>query len=134
VINIALGGSLYEDIPEQYHSNIQHDNHDHPRNYLAHTVEVQSGSRLFQILNTAATGVNSLHHQGVNRLAKGLQLSALAPDGLVEAFELANYPFGLAVQWHPEELQGYPSMHRLFEAFVQSCQTNGSHRNTKEDR
>jgi putative glutamine amidotransferase len=126
VINIALGGSLYEDLPEQFPGEIQHDNHDHPRNYLAHTVDVQSGSRLSELLSTANIGVNSLHHQGVNRLARGLQETALAPDGLVEAIELVDYPFGLAVQWHPEELQEHASMRNLFQAFVQASQSDGS--------
>jgi putative glutamine amidotransferase len=125
VVNIALGGNLYEDLPEQFHGNILHDNHDHPRNYLAHTVEVQSTSGLSQILTNGTTSVNSLHHQGINKLAQGLQVSALAPDGLVEAFDLSNYPFGLAVQWHPEELQEYATMSHLFQAFVQACQTDG---------
>jgi putative glutamine amidotransferase len=77
-------------------------------------------------------GVNSLHHQGVSRLARGLQLSAMAPDRLVEAFELADYPFGLAVQWHPEELQEHASMRNLFKAFVQASQSDGSQRKVGE--
>ncbi len=126
VINIALGGSLYEDLPEQFPGDIQHDNHDHPRNYLAHTVYVKSYTYLSQILAVTSTEVNSLHHQGVNRLAQELKISAIAPDGLIEAFELPNYPFGIAVQWHPEELQEHASMFRLFQAFVQACGSSGS--------
>jgi putative glutamine amidotransferase len=126
VINIALGGSLYEDLPEQFPGDVQHDNHDHPRNYLAHNIDVISDTHLSQILAVTTTGVNSLHHQGIYKLAAGLQSSALAPDGLVEAFEVVNYPFGLAVQWHPEELQEHASMRSLFQAFVQSCQMSGS--------
>jgi putative glutamine amidotransferase len=122
VINIALGGSLYEDLEEQFSVEIQHDNHDRPRNYLAHTADIQPGSYISQALGTGLIKVNSLHHQGVNRIAPGLKISALAPDGLVEAFELVNYPFGLAVQWHPEELQESASMRSLFQAFVRSCQ------------
>ncbi len=132
VINIALGGSLYEDLPEQFPGEIQHDNHNHPRDYLAHTVDVQSGTRLSELLGTGAIGVNSLHHQGINRLARGLQPSAMSPDGLVEAFELAGYPFGLAVQWHPEELQEHASMHNLFQALVQACQSDSSCREVEE--
>jgi putative glutamine amidotransferase len=125
VINIALGGSLYEDLPEQFASNIQHNCHDLPRNYLAHTVELQSSSRISQILSADFNSVNSLHHQGVNRLGDGLHISALAPDGLVEAFELENFPFGMAVQWHPEELQEHASMRKLFSSFVWACQPDG---------
>jgi len=132
VINIALGGSLFEDLSDQFTGNIQHDNHDHPRDYLAHIVEVKSASRLAQILTNSATGVTSLHHQGVNRLSSELQASALSPDGLVEAFELANYPYGLGVQWHPEELQEHASMRCLFQAFVQACHTDGFYRKAEE--
>jgi putative glutamine amidotransferase len=132
VINIALGGSLYEDLPEQFPGEIQHDNHNRPRDYLAHTVDVQSGTRLSELLGTGAIGVNSLHHQGVNRIARGLQETALAPDGLIEAFELNDYPFGLAVQWHPEELQEYASMRNLFQTLVQASQLNGSHWKVEE--
>jgi putative glutamine amidotransferase len=132
VINIALGGSLYEDLFEQFSSEIIHDNHDHSRNYLAHNIDVRSGSRLSEFLGIGNVGVNSLHHQGVSRLARGLQLSAMAPDRLVEAFELADYPFGLAVQWHPEELQEHASMRNLFKAFVQASQSDGSQRKVGE--
>jgi putative glutamine amidotransferase len=126
VINVALGGSLYEDIPEQFRGDIQHDRHDRSRNYIAHKVDVQSGSRLASILTVSPAGVNSLHHQGVNKLAHGLQISAIASDGLVEAFELPNHPFGLAVQWHPEELSELEPMRWLFEAFIKSCQPANS--------
>ena len=122
VINVAMGGSLYEDLPEQFGGDIPHDNHDHPRNYLAHTVNVQPGSKLASILTISSAWVNSLHHQGVNKLAGGLKIAAIASDGLIEAFELVNYPFGLAVQWHPEELQEHETMRALFRTFVQSCQ------------
>jgi putative glutamine amidotransferase len=121
LINVALGGTLYADLPDQFHGDIQHDNHDHPRNFLAHNVKIQNGSQLASILTANPVGVNSLHHQGVNRLAHGLKISAISSDGLVEAFELLYHPFGLAVQWHPEELQEHEPMRALFEAFVQSC-------------
>ncbi len=122
VINVALGGSLYEHLPEQLRGNLHAENHARPRDFLAHSVGVEAGSRLAAILDCSSTEVNSLHHQGVHRLAEGLHASAIAPDGLVEAFELPGHPFGLAVQWHPEELQAYAAMRNLFEAFIHSCQ------------
>jgi putative glutamine amidotransferase len=121
LINVVLGGTLYADLPDQFHGDIQHDNHAHPRNFLAHNVKIQNGSRLESILTANPVGVNSLHHQGVNRLAHELKISAISSDGLVEAFELLHHPFGLAVQWHPEELQEHEPMQALFKAFVQSC-------------
>jgi len=123
VINVALGGSLYEHLPEQFPSTVIHDNHHHPRNFLAHQVSIIHGTRLADILAVATADVNSLHHQGVRKLAEELSATAHAPDGLIEAFELPAYPFGLAVQWHPEELQEYAPMRNLFRQFVLACQT-----------
>jgi putative glutamine amidotransferase len=127
VINVALGGSLYEHLPEQFPGAVLHDHHDLPRNYLAHSVNITSDSLLAQILTSVTTQVNSLHHQCVRKLAEELRASAIAPDGLIEAFELPSHTFGLAVQWHPEELQEHESMRGLFREFVRSCQTVNSH-------
>ena len=126
VINVALGGSLYEHLPDQLPGEVHHDNHGHPRNFLAHSVSVESNSQLANILLSNQAQVNSLHHQGVRRPAHELLPTAYSPDGLVEAFELPGDSFGLAVQWHPEELQGHESMRRLFQAFIQSCQVVNS--------
>ena len=122
VINVAMGGSLYEDLNEQFAGALQHDNHRQPRDYLAHPVELEVGSYLEQILGTSQVQVNSLHHQGIHRLASNLRATGSAPDGLIEAIELPRHPFGVAVQWHPEELQEHETMRRLFRRFVQACQ------------
>lgn len=121
VINVALGGNLYEHLPEQLPGEAHHDNRDLPRNYLAHGVEIQPDSCLNQIIGLKQIQVNSLHHQGVRRLALVLRATAQSPDSLIEAVELPDHPFGLAVQWHPEELQEYEPMRKLFQAFVQAC-------------
>ena len=129
VINVAMGGTLYEDIADQYSpgSNGQEIRHDchmiHPRDYLAHKVRVEAGSQLEKILGRPEVEVNSLHHQGIMNLAEGLRATAWAPDGLIEGFELTGYPFGLAVQWHPEWLQAYEPMQALFSSFIQAAQT-----------
>jgi len=122
VINVALGGNLYEHLPEQLPGNLHLENHAKPRDHLAHAIHVQPGSRLAAILPAGESWVNSLHHQGVRDIASGLRVTATAPDGLVEAFELPGHPFALAVQWHPEELQAQESMRSLFGAFIQACQ------------
>lgn len=122
LINVALGGTLYEDLGEQLPGSLQHiDFGMHPRDYLAHSVQVEPGSLLAEVLGCTTTEVNSLHHQGIRQLAPGLCLSASAPDGVIEGVELPSYPFGLAVQWHPENLQAYPPMRRLFQAFVSAA-------------
>jgi len=126
VINVALGGSLYEDLPEQFPGEVHHDNHDHSRNFLAHGVDIQSDSRLAQIMTSNHAWVNSLHHQGVRKLAHDLHETAIAPDGLIEGFELPGHLFGLAVQWHPEELQEHEYMRKLFQIFIHSCKAVNS--------
>ena len=122
VINVALGGTLFEDILDQRPDSLKHRYYpDWPRNYLAHSVQVAEDSCLGQILGAPNMQVNSLHHQGIRELATPLQATAIAPDGLIEAFELADHPFGIAVQWHPESLQEHPSMQSLFREFVRAA-------------
>jgi putative glutamine amidotransferase len=122
VINVALGGTLYEDILDQRPGGLRHQyGPEYPRNYLAHAIELRSEGRLAQALVETVSRVNSLHHQGVDRLAEGLLPTAWAPDGIVEAFELPAHPFGLAVQWHPEALQEHAPMRALFRAFVKAA-------------
>ncbi|MDT8304343.1 MAG: gamma-glutamyl-gamma-aminobutyrate hydrolase family protein [Anaerolineae bacterium] len=124
VVNVALGGSLWEDIYQSMPGAIVHDyNSRNERDYLAHDVTVAPGSCLAGVLQTSdPIPVNSLHHQGIRRLATGLTTVATAPDGLIEAVELRDHPFALAVQWHPEAmLERVPLMRRLFRGFVQAA-------------
>ncbi|UCH60342.1 MAG: gamma-glutamyl-gamma-aminobutyrate hydrolase family protein [Anaerolineales bacterium] len=124
LINVGLGGSLYEDILDQHPGGEKHDYYPgYPRNYLAHLVEVQAGSRIAGVLGNGSVEVNSLHHQGIRRLGSGLKVTAVAPDGVIEAVELEDYPFGLAVQWHPEWLSEHLAMRSLFEAFVEAARS-----------
>jgi putative glutamine amidotransferase len=123
LINVALGGSLYEDILDQHEGAIQHQFFPGwPRDHLAHKVQIEADSSLGRILGATELPVNSLHHQGVKSLAPELRATAVAPDGIIEGFELPGYPFGLAVQWHPEWLQAHTPMRALFRAFIQACQ------------
>ena len=119
VISVAMGGTLYEDILDQHPGALKHDYFPgYPRDQLAHAVKIMPGSRLAEIIGQTEVEVNSLHHQGVRQVPGDLRLTALAPDGIPEAVELPRHPFGLAVQWHPEWLQAYAPMRRLFEVFV----------------
>jgi putative glutamine amidotransferase len=123
VINVALGGTLYEDILDQHPDGLDHRHQPgKSRHYLAHRVTVEPDSRLGAILGQKSVSVNSMHHQGVRQLASELAASAWAPDGIIEGFELPDQPFALAVQWHPECLQEHASMRALFRAFVAACQ------------
>jgi putative glutamine amidotransferase len=122
LINVGLGGSLYEDILDQHEGALQHQtSQDRPRDHLAHHVKIDADSSLGCILGAAELSVNSMHHQGVRQLAPELRATALAPDGIIEGFEYIGYPFGLGVQWHPEWLQAYSPMRALFSAFVEAC-------------
>lgn len=123
VFNVALGGTLWEDIPTLIPDAIIHDTvKTHPRNYLAHTVELQSGSAVARQLNTTSTGVNSLHHQAVKVVAPELVATGCSPDGLIEAVEISEHPYAIGVQWHPEQLiNDYPHMLGLFEGLVEAA-------------
>ena len=122
VINVALGGTLYTHIADQHPQALEHTYYpDWPRDYLAHIVEVAPESHLAAILGTTTPETNSLHHQGVRDLAPGLRATAWTSDELIEAFELPEHPFGLAVQWHPEWLTVHAPMRALFRAFVEAA-------------
>jgi putative glutamine amidotransferase len=122
MINVALGGTLYLDIADQHPEAIKHDYFpDFPRDQLSHAVKIDPASRLAKILGTHETQVNSLHHQGVDRLAADLRATSYGPDGLIEGVELSDHPFGIAVQWHPEWLTAHQSMRNLFRALVEAA-------------
>jgi len=125
-INVACGGSLYQDITAQYPRAIKHDyfstsDTGHTRDYLAHGVRVEPGSHLARLLGTDHCQVNSMHHQGIKQLAPGLTATAFAPDGLIEGVEMSDR-FIVGVQWHPEEMTDcHDPMRRLFAGFIAAC-------------
>jgi putative glutamine amidotransferase len=125
VLNVAAGGTLYQDIASQVPGSLKHDCWpDHPRNYLAHQVTVNGDSYLAAVLGHRRIGVNSTHHQAVKDLAPSFRVAARATDGLIEAIEGHDHPFALGVQWHPEDLvEDAPSMRRLFEDFVSAARS-----------
>ena len=89
----------------------------------SHLVDIVPGTRMAEIAGgKAQIAVNSMHHQAVRSLAPGLTVSAVARDGLTEAVEMQDYPYLLAVQWHPEYLSGKDeAAGRLFASFVDAC-------------
>ncbi len=119
LINVGLGGTLYADIADQVPGANKHDFYpDWERDYLAHPVEVDPGTKLASIIGDGQVEVNSLHHQSVDKVAADLVVTAIAPDGIIEAIELPDHPFGLAVQWHPEWLTAHKRMRAIFAAFA----------------
>lgn len=103
LLNVALGGTLVQDISRERPGAHGHEQK-HDRTQPAHPVEVKAGTVLADCLGEGDLMVNSTHHQAVNRLAPGVVVSALSPDGIVEGIEATAYPFAIGVQWHPELL------------------------------
>ena len=122
LINVGLGGTLYADIADQVPGADKHDFYpDWEPDYLAHSVEVDPGTRLADIIGGGQIEVNSLHHQSVDKVAPDLLVTAKSPDGIIEAVELPEHPFGVAVQWHPEWLTAHKKMRDLFAAFAKAA-------------
>jgi putative glutamine amidotransferase len=121
VLNVALGGTLYTHIPDQLPDALDHDYPGNMRTVLVHEVKLEEGTHIAEIHGEPILNVNSLHHQGLKDIASSLRVAGYAPDGLVEAIELPDHPFGLAVQWHPEWLTDQESTRNLFRKFIESA-------------
>jgi putative glutamine amidotransferase len=138
--NVALGGSLHQAVHEvpghADHRDMPHkpDACNEERYRKAHPVQLQAGGMLQALLGTDTIDVNSLHGQGIKRLAPGLRVEAIAPDGLIEAFTKADAPaFNLSVQWHPEWQAAHnPVSTKLFQAFGQACQAHARKGSTED--
>ncbi|NLW08833.1 MAG: gamma-glutamyl-gamma-aminobutyrate hydrolase family protein [Firmicutes bacterium] len=117
ITNVALGGSLYQDLPAQLR--VSH-RQEAPAEKVSHRVWVEEGTLLARIIKRKRIWTNSLHHQAVKEPAPGLIVAARSGDGVVEALEAQDGPFLLAVQWHPERLKS-PGARRLFKAFICSA-------------
>ena len=120
-VNVGLGGTLYEHLGEQFRGEIDHTYPSTMRTTLVHEVKIEEGTRIAEVVGEPILKVNSLHHQGLRDVAPNLRVVAHAPDGLVEAVELPDHPFGLAVQWHPEWMTDQLSTRKLFKAFVDAA-------------
>jgi putative glutamine amidotransferase len=126
VMNVAFGGSLFQDIAAQMTGILEH-TLPTPPCAIAHEVWVSKGSRLWSLMqekmaDADTCSVNSRHHQAVKQLAPGFEVTATAPDGVIEAIECANgSTFCLGVQWHPENFWRTGEFRPLFEGFIESC-------------
>lgn len=125
VMNVAAGGSLYQDIASQCPAADRHDffsSRGYSRDFLAHLVAVEPTSQLGRALKVDHLLVNSLHHQALKHVPATYRIVAHSPDGIIEGIEAPHHPFALGVQWHPEELVASQEAARcLFLAFVQAC-------------
>jgi putative glutamine amidotransferase len=131
VLNVALGGTLVQDIPTMVNGAAAHSVPE-PRYAIAHEVWIAKGSRLATLMAEKLDGdtcqVNSRHHQAIKQVAPGWDISGTAPDGVVEAIEQPGDVFRLAVQWHPENFWRTGEFRPLFEAFVDAARTTKSAR------
>lgn len=124
VINVAAGGTLYQDLDAQLEGAIRHDyfpTFGFDRDYVSHDVAVAPASRLRSLVDIDQLPVNSMHHQGVKRLGAGLVACARSADGLIEAVESPNGHWMVGVQWHPEVFEADdPHTRDLFRGFVRA--------------
>ncbi|HEY7781845.1 MAG TPA: gamma-glutamyl-gamma-aminobutyrate hydrolase family protein [Ktedonobacterales bacterium] len=127
LLNVVRGGTLVQDIRAQLPDGRKHDLGGRGRAIHQHSIEIKPGSRLSAILGELHHEVNSFHHQAVKRPGAGVEVVAWAADGVPEAMELADYPFALAVQFHPERsYQTDPAQARIFAEFVRACQVRAA--------
>jgi putative glutamine amidotransferase len=118
VLNVATGGTLFQDIPSQVSGAHDHDP-ETERWATSHTVTIVPGTRLRAILGADTVAVNSFHHQAVRTPGAGVVISAHSEDGIVEGIEIPDQPFAVGVQWHPEAFWDRgASFQQLFEALA----------------
>lgn len=120
MLNVALGGSLYQNLPTQRPGEIVH-KMQKPNNRVAHTIQLCAGTPLAEVLGLEQIGVNSCHHQAICRLAPGLSPMAVSQDGVIEAVYMPDKSFIWGVQWHPEMFLEDAASQRIFRAFVRAC-------------
>ncbi|MGH9455352.1 MAG: gamma-glutamyl-gamma-aminobutyrate hydrolase family protein [Terriglobia bacterium] len=121
VINVRFGGTLYQDLKSETALDLDH-RQEGRRSDLTHSVTLTDPESKLAAAFKGSCRVNSLHHQAIRRLGHGLKVIGRSEDGLVEAVEAADdYPFLLAVQWHPEEIASHPEQRKIFELFLNKC-------------
>jgi putative glutamine amidotransferase len=125
LLNVALGGTLYQDIPAELPAALDHyaSRNGRDRAHMAHTIALEADSWLAAQLGAVELPVNTFHHQALRDVAPGLSVTGRAPDGVIEAVEGIGTSFVVGVQCHPEELweQADPRWARMFRAFVSTA-------------
>jgi putative glutamine amidotransferase len=122
-INVALGGSLYQDIRSQVAGAAEHEQ-GHLKDRGGHAVNIVAGTKLRRIVGRDSLEVNTTHHQSVKKLGKGLIVNAATADRVIEGIESRDHSFVLGVQWHPEFLVHRDrAQKKIFSAFVSACKS-----------
>ncbi|WOV85032.1 gamma-glutamyl-gamma-aminobutyrate hydrolase family protein [Sporosarcina jeotgali] len=125
ILNVALGGTIYQHIYTDLEGPLLQHKQQADRNYPTHTVQVSEGSRLSEFASSAEILVNSLHHQAVNLVPEPLKVIATAKDGIIEALESTKHRFVMSVQWHPEALSNRAdeTSLNLFKGLINASKT-----------
>ena len=130
VINVALGGNLWQDIEAQVDGALKHDylpTAGYARDFRSHDAILAACSRLHAAFGARSIRVNSMHHQAIKDLAPPLRASARAPDGLIEGVESDGDHFLVGVQWHPEMFEpSDPRTRQLFRSFTEAARRAGA--------
>jgi putative glutamine amidotransferase len=122
MLNVALDGTLYQDLASEGMGSVQHANWGLQPNKIIHRVQIEPGSQMEEVLGVREIAVNSLHHQAIKEPGKGVFISGRSEDDIIESLELPERSFVMAVQCHPEELYiEQPVWTRLFKAFIDAC-------------
>jgi len=126
LLNVALGGSLIQDIPSQIGNLVKHRRQSSQQPHARHVVSIRPDSRLGRTLGATEVEIVSSHHQAVKQRGTHLRVAALAPDGVIEAIELEDARFFVGVQWHPEMDPEAEATHRLLRAFIEAASGIGN--------
>ena len=123
LLNVALGGTLYQDINSQYENEAILHQQNARRREASHFIEITKGSLLHEIVGKEKVAVNSFHHQALKKVPDVFEVTAKASDGIIEAIEMKDYPYCVGVQWHPEEMAIADDEHskNLFKSFIDAC-------------
>jgi len=125
VANVALGGSLYQDIHVQVPGVLGHQPSAMPNDEFYHSINIKKDSKLFNIFRREKIFVNSLHHQAIKELGAGLVVTALSEDGIIEAVEATDDRFLIGLQFHPEDLtKKYEEFLNIFKELVLAAKSN----------
>lgn len=121
ILNVAMGGTVYQDLEKEGGFENHFGGEKYPRNAGWHKVSLAQDSALYRIFEAEEIMVNSFHHQAVRDVGQGVKIAAVSSDGVSEAIEVKNRKFAIGVQWHPEMMFDSRQQQRLFQAFVDVC-------------
>ena len=121
-VNVSLGGDLIQDIHSSMETVVEHS-----KTYSRHDAVVEGGTLLASLVGEGLVLANTSHHQAIDRPGKGVKITSRCPtDGIIESFELEDYPFGLGIQWHPEMIFDEPAHLALFQGLVRASSREAS--------